>query len=857
MSNNFFEVKNLSKVFKNKSGVNNVSFTLKKGDIVGFLGDNGSGKTTIIKLIFNEYIKNGGEILFEDNEIQKTKAFTKMAFFPDQNNYPKDFKIIDFAMYTANLKNISKKDVLENLSAYVKALNLEEYQNNKFSELSAGMQKRALLLSILITDPEIIILDEPTANLDIKSRLEFLKILSNLATKFKKTIVITSHNIDELSSLINRIVILKKVDNKGEIVYNQTFDNKKENIRDIYIEQVGGLTNNINFDKVIEIENKTNVIESKTKKVALNFAIAKRVFFELIKSKIFIIMSVILFTSTIFVELLFLYLLPPKNFDINSTLLAWMPFTMILIYISYFEIHFNVRFYNKEINNGVLNLEIRSGLSKTQIFWERFLINKLIIFSYILIMISILAIFIPTTQNFYSIKTLSNVLPGYFILFILDLLIFSIICLFVTINSSALIGVIGTIFALCSSMSLLIDASVTAFIFPSYTTWNKNENSNYLKLYNTRFLVGLEMQKIMNKYGEDSLIKQHLESLTNINKIFNFESNFFYLTEYNYLLNDSSYRKEINSRTYIRTLLINGLITESDNLRIYKDGSLINLEVSSEFKENKLINDLKEIKKLQPKEEKTNYNSTLFREYSKAEVIDKDLYKGSNGLYELIEKINSKTKNSELKDIANLIKKISKYAYDKYDFEKNPGYSILERPFDYYDYLRSGMWTYTKETRFNDQWNNQINISDGVRTFNKIYTDLLMSYIHLKNPIYGNSNDSYSDPEFDLYAKEYNQFARKNAYLNPFTTFVRILFESSYDKYFNSLYYSTEWVDTTYELVGYNENESNKWENIKSFDYIRKVGKTFSPVAGSFMYLLLSLILLAFSYLIFIKKIIK
>lgn len=253
-TNPYFIVSGLSKKFKNGSGVKNISFSIKKGELVGFIGDNGTGKTTTIKLIFNELKKDEGFVSLEGKQTKNKNVLNRIAFFPDQNNYPKNFNIVKFAYYSAALKGVQKNELDKYINLYLDALTLRPYAKNKFSDLSAGMQKKALLLSILVTNPEIIILDEPTANLDVYSRLEFMGVLKHLCSEHKKTIIITSHNIDELNNSVNRAILLKKIDGVGQLVYDELFDKKSNDLRKIYIDIVGRETKGIDYDKIKEVE---------------------------------------------------------------------------------------------------------------------------------------------------------------------------------------------------------------------------------------------------------------------------------------------------------------------------------------------------------------------------------------------------------------------------------------------------------------------------------------------------------------------------------------------------------------------------------------------------------------------------
>ncbi|WP_338972332.1 ABC transporter ATP-binding protein [Spiroplasma endosymbiont of Panorpa germanica] len=224
------EIKNLNKSFNNKVALNNINFSLNEGDIIGLIGNNGAGKTTIIKSIFQEYIVDKNCILVNGEMIDEN-SLKKMEFFPDQNNFSKNFNIKKYCNYNYQLKNGKNGCDFEKLFLKIMSLlGLEDKVKDKFNQLSSGMQKKALLASILVNKPEIIVLDEPTANLDIQTRKQFIGLLKKLSQKSDVGIIITSHNIDELETFINKIVLIKN----GEIILQKKYDPNKEKLFDIY-----------------------------------------------------------------------------------------------------------------------------------------------------------------------------------------------------------------------------------------------------------------------------------------------------------------------------------------------------------------------------------------------------------------------------------------------------------------------------------------------------------------------------------------------------------------------------------------------------------------------------------------------
>ncbi|QHX35728.1 ABC transporter ATP-binding protein [Spiroplasma sp. TIUS-1] len=241
-----FKFKNFTKLFKNGKGIENINIDVKSGEILGLIGDNGSGKSTFIKSIFGEYTRQTGEIIIDNKIIDKSDLGT-FSLFPDQSIYPQNISIFEFIKYTLKLSGANKKTIKKSVIEALENVNLIDYKNKTFKELSAGMQKRALLANALITNPIILFLDEPTANLDVKTRIQFLEILSDLA-KVGIAIVITSHLIDELANLVDKLAIL----DNGKLTYCDYTNNDEESIKDLYIKYSENITGSINVSKFVK-----------------------------------------------------------------------------------------------------------------------------------------------------------------------------------------------------------------------------------------------------------------------------------------------------------------------------------------------------------------------------------------------------------------------------------------------------------------------------------------------------------------------------------------------------------------------------------------------------------------------------
>ncbi|QHX36519.1 ABC transporter ATP-binding protein [Spiroplasma sp. BIUS-1] len=234
-----FNINNVTKKFKN-NGIENISITFDSKDIVGFVGPNGAGKTTTMKSIFGEYILDSGEIRYGEKSFSECEP-SKVIFLTDQTQLPQFYKVKDYILWTGALYKLSKYQTIERSDFLLESFNLKETKNKRIKELSLGMQKKLSIVLALMAKPEIIFMDEPTANLDVDARQEILEIIRNLN---KKGIgfFITTHIIDELEEIINKLVIIQE----GKIVYNDDYDKNDKKIFDIYKEKTKKNINSIN-----------------------------------------------------------------------------------------------------------------------------------------------------------------------------------------------------------------------------------------------------------------------------------------------------------------------------------------------------------------------------------------------------------------------------------------------------------------------------------------------------------------------------------------------------------------------------------------------------------------------------------
>ena len=216
------EIKNLNKEYNNILVVKNINFTINKGSIVGLLGPNGCGKTTTIGMMLGLIKPTSGTVFINgqniENENNRTKILEKVNFISPYVELPKKLTVEE------NLKVYGKmygvNNLNEKISNLMKELNLLEFEKRKTGELSSGQKNRVSLAKALINDPEILFLDEPTASLDPDVGDYIRTYIENFASKKSTTILLASHNMNEVERLCNEVMMMKN----GEIIDKGTCD---------------------------------------------------------------------------------------------------------------------------------------------------------------------------------------------------------------------------------------------------------------------------------------------------------------------------------------------------------------------------------------------------------------------------------------------------------------------------------------------------------------------------------------------------------------------------------------------------------------------------------------------------------
>jgi ABC-2 type transport system ATP-binding protein len=223
------EVQNISKSYGSQKALDNVSFSVKKGEIIGFLGPNGAGKSTLMKILTTyihadngKVVVNGYDVDEQPNEVKKS-----VGYLPEHNPLYLEMYVREYLEFNASVYKVSKARIDE----VVTITGLAAEKHKKIGELSKGYRQRVGLATALLHNPEVLILDEPTTGLDPNQLVEIRQVIKNAG--HDKTVFLSTHILQEVEAICDRIIII----NKGVIVEDITIEAAKGNLETIFREK--------------------------------------------------------------------------------------------------------------------------------------------------------------------------------------------------------------------------------------------------------------------------------------------------------------------------------------------------------------------------------------------------------------------------------------------------------------------------------------------------------------------------------------------------------------------------------------------------------------------------------------------
>ncbi|HRZ32903.1 MAG TPA: gliding motility-associated ABC transporter ATP-binding subunit GldA [Flavobacterium sp.] len=232
------EVKNISKIYGDQKALDNISFSVKNGEIVGFLGPNGAGKSTLMKIL-TTYITadegsasvNGLDVISSKKEVQRI-----VGYLPEHNPLYLDLYVREYLAFNADVYKIDKSRIQE----VIELTGLTPESTKKIGQLSKGYRQRVGLATALLHNPEVLILDEPTTGLDPNQLVEIRELIKNIGKD--KTVFLSTHIMQEVEAICDRVIII----NHGKIVTDKKLDKLISEEQEQVIE--------VEFDKAVSTE---------------------------------------------------------------------------------------------------------------------------------------------------------------------------------------------------------------------------------------------------------------------------------------------------------------------------------------------------------------------------------------------------------------------------------------------------------------------------------------------------------------------------------------------------------------------------------------------------------------------------
>jgi len=217
-------IENLSKNYKDLQAVDQISFDIKKGEILGLLGPNGAGKTTTLRMLTCFLKPTSGSIRIKDLTIEKDDLAIKrlMGYLPESAPLYKDMLVYDYLVYIANIRGVEPESRLKRIKELAGLCGLTNVMHKPIDELSKGYKQRVGLAHAMMNDPEILVLDEPTSGLDPNQIVEIREIIRQIGKE--KTIILSTHILSEAEATCDRIVII----NRGKIVADGSTESLKQ-----------------------------------------------------------------------------------------------------------------------------------------------------------------------------------------------------------------------------------------------------------------------------------------------------------------------------------------------------------------------------------------------------------------------------------------------------------------------------------------------------------------------------------------------------------------------------------------------------------------------------------------------------
>ena len=222
----------ITKQFKNKIAVDRMSFTLARG-VTGLLGANGAGKTTLMRILCGILVPDSGTVTCDGMDVETEEYREMLGYLPQEFGYYPEFSGRDFLLYMSAVKGMRKKEALKKTEELIELVGLKDAGRKKVRTYSGGMKQRLGIAQALLNDPQILIMDEPTAGLDPQERIRFRNLIAAIGKD--RIVLLSTHIVSDLEHIADRLMIMKE----GRLLWQGEWNAAAETLEEFYISKIG------------------------------------------------------------------------------------------------------------------------------------------------------------------------------------------------------------------------------------------------------------------------------------------------------------------------------------------------------------------------------------------------------------------------------------------------------------------------------------------------------------------------------------------------------------------------------------------------------------------------------------------
>ena len=222
----------ITKQYKNKIAVDRMSFTLTRG-VTGLLGANGAGKTTLMRILCGILIPDSGTVTCDGMDVETEEYREMLGYLPQEFGYYPEFSGRDFLLYMSAVKGMRKKEALKKTEELIELVGLKDAGRKKVRTYSGGMKQRLGIAQALLNDPQILIMDEPTAGLDPQERIRFRNLIADIG--IDRIVLLSTHIVSDLEHIADKLMIMKE----GRLLWQGEWNAAAETLEEFYISKIG------------------------------------------------------------------------------------------------------------------------------------------------------------------------------------------------------------------------------------------------------------------------------------------------------------------------------------------------------------------------------------------------------------------------------------------------------------------------------------------------------------------------------------------------------------------------------------------------------------------------------------------